>query len=96
MATHKFLQFIVLTFKCFSLHFRAGKAQRVAKLGKGITSITFGGKNKYGGDDLYVTSATKYLDLSNGKFKKSLKKRTLYKVCTNKKGVAFQRSTVTS
>lgn len=79
------------------LFYRSKKATKLVKLGKGLTSLTFAGKNKYGGDDLYVTAARKYLSYSSGKFKGNFnKKAKLYRVCSGLSGVDFKRTTVVS
>lgn len=73
---------------------REGTADRVAKLGKGITSITFAGKNKRGGDDLYVVAARKYLSFENGDLLKKTKSSPLYKISSEKMGISYNRLTV--
>lgn len=64
-------------------------------MANGITSVSFGGSNKKGGDDLYVTAATRYLNFDTGRFeRRRLDSVTLFKVSGIGAGESFTRASV--
>lgn len=76
----------------FGYFIRTGEAKRLVQLSKGLTSVSFGGKNPKGGDDFYVTAASQYLNFENGRFEGPLQGRaTLYKISNVGSGQDFDR-----